>query len=911
VIDYQLLNQLNFYIFSTIFNRFIMRNYFTFMLVLGVLSTQALGFNPIGNRDDSLWSGQGLQRAHLRINPTPTPAGTPSQYFCNGATIANLTATGTNIQWYAASSGGTALDPTTALTNGTTYYATQTISACESINRLAVTAINGTPIAQTVTATQSLFTITGATTVNLASTEIGVNYYLRNDANNTVVSGPVAGTGAGISLNTGTITATTTYNTFAKRTSKALDFNGSSVVSIGNIPALKPTNHLTLEAWVYVRDATTIQCIISGGVDAMGYNLVIQDGFFRFWGQGYAGVSSTAGACQAGNWYHIALTYQETVGSKMYINGVLNNSNTDYTTALVYDSNPVTIGILATSAAYVINGKIDEVRIWNTVRTLAEIQADKDNCLTGNETGLVLYYDFEEGTGTTLIDKAAIQHNVSMNTSLVWATGVDICATSCSSTMANLVTATINPVPAQSTFTGSGATTLNLAATQIGVNYYLRNNANNTIITGPIEGTGAGISFNTGTIATTTTYNAFAKKATKALDFNGTNHVLIGNIPTLKPTSALTLEAWVYVRNATAPQCIISGGDEGAAYNLVIQDGLFRFWGEGYAGVSSTAGACAVGNWYHLALTYQENVGSNLYINGVLNSSNTAYKTALVYDGNPVTIGMLATSVYRINGKIDEVRIWNTVRTLAEIQADKDNCLMGNETGLVLACDFEDGMGMTLTDKATIPHHGTLSSNMNPVTAWVTGVDGCDGGCSLAMANLETVTIQAPLPLELLRFTGKNTAEGNILTWETANEVNTKGFNIERSMEHGQWLILGFLPTKGAAAWYDFTDPNPFSVSYYRLRQIDNGGKETFSKIISLSNSTKASLKVYPNPATDVLTVPFADSMLETAPIFEVRNVLGQLMLSGTLQRSIDIATLPSGTYILRVGLEQVKFLKE
>ncbi len=67
---------------------------------------------------------------------TPAPTAT-AQVFCSTATVADLVATGTNIQWYSASLGGTALPSTTALTNGT-YYATQTISGCESISRTAV-----------------------------------------------------------------------------------------------------------------------------------------------------------------------------------------------------------------------------------------------------------------------------------------------------------------------------------------------------------------------------------------------------------------------------------------------------------------------------------------------------------------------------------------------------------------------------------------------------------------------------------------------------------------------------------------------------------------------------------------------------------------------------------------------------
>jgi hypothetical protein len=72
---------------------------------------------------------------------TVAPSGTATQSFCEVGTVANLTATGTAIKWYAAATGGTALASTTALVNGTTYYASQTINGCESTSRFAVKVI--------------------------------------------------------------------------------------------------------------------------------------------------------------------------------------------------------------------------------------------------------------------------------------------------------------------------------------------------------------------------------------------------------------------------------------------------------------------------------------------------------------------------------------------------------------------------------------------------------------------------------------------------------------------------------------------------------------------------------------------------------------------------------------------------
>ncbi len=73
------------------------------------------------------------------INDTPAPTASPTQEFCDTATVADLVAAGISIQWYDVPSGGTVLSGTTALADGQAYYATQTIG-CESSVRTAVTA---------------------------------------------------------------------------------------------------------------------------------------------------------------------------------------------------------------------------------------------------------------------------------------------------------------------------------------------------------------------------------------------------------------------------------------------------------------------------------------------------------------------------------------------------------------------------------------------------------------------------------------------------------------------------------------------------------------------------------------------------------------------------------------------------
>ncbi len=101
-------------------------------------------FSANGNQYRAVWTNsfasQNSNPATLTVSASPAaPTGITTQSFCSAPTVANLTATGTGIKWYAASAGGSALLSTDVLVNGSHYYASQTVSGCESEIRFDVT----------------------------------------------------------------------------------------------------------------------------------------------------------------------------------------------------------------------------------------------------------------------------------------------------------------------------------------------------------------------------------------------------------------------------------------------------------------------------------------------------------------------------------------------------------------------------------------------------------------------------------------------------------------------------------------------------------------------------------------------------------------------------------------------------
>jgi Secretion system C-terminal sorting domain len=110
---------------------------------------------------------------------------------------------------------------------------------------------------------------------------------------------------------------------------------------------------------------------------------------------------------------------------------------------------------------------------------------------------------------------------------------------------------------------------------------------------------------------------------------------------------------------------------------------------------------------------------------------------------------------------------------------------------------------------------------------------------------------------------------------------------------------------KFTAASYEFVDKDPLSISFYRLRQIDNDGKETLSKVISISTKSNSKLKVFLNPVSDELNVTGLEGD------YQIINLLGQVLLRDSSKTQIDVSALSQGTYLLRVGEEQVRFVKQ
>ncbi|MCX6444720.1 MAG: hypothetical protein NTY85_04205 [Actinobacteria bacterium] len=178
---------------------------------------------------------------------------------------------------------------------------------------------------------------------------------------------------------------------------------------------LDVTSAITLEAWVY--QTATISGtwnMVMNKENSYELGTIGTTWYFGLQGSGeWAGVN-TGISTQLNEWQHVALTRASgSSTAKFYINGQLvwtGTADGASTGNLTNSSQPFTIGGRSSdgvnfSAPFV--GNVDEVRVFRSERSLAQIVSDMHTYGPTDTSNLILYYDFNEGTGTKLYNRAS------------------------------------------------------------------------------------------------------------------------------------------------------------------------------------------------------------------------------------------------------------------------------------------------------------------------------------------------------------------------------------------------------------------------------------------------------------------------------------------------------------------------
>lgn len=293
------------------------------------------------------------------VNIVPPPTANANQNFNANKKVADLLASGSNLKWYLASTGGTPLNSTDFLTNNS-YYVSQTINGCESTRTMVQVTVNGGSL-------------------NFNDTTDSVNL---GTAINSAID----------PINTFTVEAwvypTALNNGFGHSIGSIIGNYNTQVVDMQFLLRKEGANY---NFWVNDSNSNNYKSVIATNVVTLN------------------------------QWQHIAGVWNGS-DIKIYINGNLIATTTGVTGASFKSqlNNPIIIGKNLSNEKFV--GNIDEIKLWKRALSAAEIENNMNCELANSQTGLIAYYKFNQGIANTnnasvntLIDSSGNNYSGTLN----------------------------------------------------------------------------------------------------------------------------------------------------------------------------------------------------------------------------------------------------------------------------------------------------------------------------------------------------------------------------------------------------------------------------------------------------------------------------------------------------------------
>ena len=321
----------------------------------------------------------------------------------------------------------------------------------------------------------------------------------------------------------------------------------------------------------------------------------------------------------------------------------------------------------------------------------------------------------------------------------------------CVSATRTAVTATVNATSFTSTTgasrCGTGTVTLQAATAAGTINWY-------AALTGGAS-LGTGTSFNTPSIAATTTY--YAEVTNNGCTTNP-RVAVVASVNSTPPTPTITQSGCgvLSLGNYGGGNALDFGQFNSSSFitipsslnavfntNNVTVEGWFKFdannvgfpmlIGEAYVGdgkitfamykhgnyinagynnngwtLVTSASTIQINTWMHIAATYDQ-TSIKIYINGNLDATLNA-NAALPTGSESWYIGKRWDSNDYFRGVMDEIRIWNVARTQAQIQASMNTTVPTNATGLRAYYKLDESAGTSPADATGNGYNGTLTN---------------------------------------------------------------------------------------------------------------------------------------------------------------------------------------------------------
>lgn len=536
----------------------------------------------------------------------------------------------------------------------------------------------------------------------------------------------------------------------------ALEFNGQRAQGV-EVPevAASPFNvehSLTIETWIKVTAwSKRFQAIVTKGES---WGLVRADGTanisFRTALPGqtnaFHDLTSPTGF-PLNQWTHVAAVWTG-ARKQLYINGEL-VADQAYTDGVAANNFPVMIGGNAENADRTFQGVIDNVRIWSSARSSEELQRYGTENLRGSEVGLIADWRFNEASGTTALDNGpGARHGTLLVGKPTSGTG----------TLPLRVNGLAHTAPTP----GALAVYFNNRTSQ-----YAQAVGGSPVtlvqqVTLPITGLPSGsFGFSGG-------MTAELWVLPQAIPSNGSGYVVM-----LSKGQA----AWEIRYHDTGKVSFFTEGVESSVPNGDLRELISKTRVE-------------PGQWTQVAVIWDPIAKKKcLFINGRLDASTPADGT-LAQTGLDVAVGLrpgAPSPAKAYFGSVDELRLWNIVRTEQEVFENYALQVNGSEPGLAGVWSFDEADGSSAAESSGRALAGELSAGMTSLNR----VDGV----ALGEPRLASYTLELDGATQYLSIADDPTLNGftslTLEAWVKPKTPKASGFMMIVSKgESGYGLAL-------------------------------------------------------------------------------------------------------------------------
>ncbi len=196
-------------------------------------------------------------------------------------------------------------------------------------------------------------------------------------------------------------------------------------------------------------------------------------------------------------------------------------------------------------------------------------------------------------------------------------------------------------------------------------------------------------------------------------------------------------------------------------------------------------------------------------------------------------------------------------------------------------------------------------------------LNNSSGGCGNDLA-IDDITfaranfIPSTLPVTGLEASVLRSGENVSVQWQTLTENNTRNFIVEKSFDAASWTTLDSVTAAGYSAnkrTYASADSKPGSVTYYRIKQVDNNGHYTYSNTVRIAiTSNTLDATTFPNPFVSQVQVDVNSPSIQKASVtfsdLSGRKIIQKAWSLSKGKNSIvlqDVQQLPVGIYMLNI----------